>query len=95
MAEATATLAGLAIHTVSVDEMFDALGRVAEVCLNLGTTASIRLHPEQSGEAERVKRQTVHDTVWLDITGAAHLVGGEQALLDELCERVTALVLPE
>ena len=91
VAEATATLAGLAIHTVSIDEMFDALGRVAEVCLNLGTTASIRLHPEQSGEAERVKRQTVHDTVWLDITGAAHLVGGEQALLDELCERVTAL----
>lgn len=31
------------------------------------------------------------DTVWLDITGAAHLVGGEEALLDELGERVAAL----
>jgi protein ImuB len=29
--------------------------------------------------------------VWLDITGAAHLVGGEEALLDELGERVAAL----
>jgi protein ImuB len=89
--EAQATLAGLQIHTVSIDEILAALGRIAEVCLNLGATASIRLHPEQSGETERIKRQTVHDTVWLDITGAAHLVGGEQALLDELCERVQAL----
>lgn len=89
--EAQATLAGLQIHTVSIDEMFAALGRVAEVCLSLGTTAAIRLHPEQPGESERVKRQTVHDTVWLDITGAAHLFGGEQELLDELCERVAAL----
>jgi protein ImuB len=89
--EAQATLAGLQIHTVSIDELFAALGRVAEVCLSLGTTASIRLHPEQSGESERVKRQTVHDTVWLDISGAAHLVGGEQELLDELCERVATL----
>ncbi len=91
VAEAQATLAGLQIHTVFIDEIFAALGRVAEVCLNLGTTASIRLHPEQSGESERTKRQTVHDTVWLDITGAAHLVGGEQALLDELCARVQTL----
>lgn len=91
VAEAQATLAGLQIHTVNIEEIFAALGRVAEVCLNLGTTAAIRLHPEQSGESERVKRQTVHDTVWLDITGAAHLVGGEQELLDELCARVHAL----
>jgi protein ImuB len=89
--EAQATLSGLQIHTVTIDEILAALGRIAEVCLNLGTTAAIRLHPEHAGETERTKRQTVHDTVWLDITGAAHLVGGEQALLDELCERVQAL----
>lgn len=91
VAEAQATLAGLQIYSVAIDEIFAALGRVAEVCLNLGTTAAIRLHPEDPGESERTKRQTVHDTVWLDITGAAHLVGGEQALLDELCERVQTL----
>ncbi len=89
--EAQATLAGLQIHTVNIDEVFAALGRVAEVCLSLGTTAAIRLHPEDPSESERTKRQTVHDTVWLDITGAAHLVGGEQELLDELCARVQAL----
>ncbi len=91
VAEAQASLAGLTIQTVSIDEIFAALGRVAEVCMSLGTTASIRLHPEQPGENERSKRQTVHDTVWLDITGAAHLLGGEQALLDELCDRVVTL----
>src|SRR5689334_15145898 len=31
------------------------------------------------------------DTVWLDVTGAAHLCGGEDALLDALGERVSAL----
>jgi protein ImuB len=31
------------------------------------------------------------DTVWLDVTGAAHLFGGEEALLDALGERVSAL----
>ncbi|WP_437969661.1 DNA polymerase Y family protein [Sorangium sp. So ce260] len=32
-----------------------------------------------------------YDTVWLDITGASHLVGGEEALLGDLGERVAAL----
>lgn len=31
------------------------------------------------------------DTVWIDITGAAHLHGGEESLLDALGERVSAL----
>ncbi|MDI1475993.1 DNA polymerase Y family protein [Polyangium sp. y55x31] len=110
VAEAQATLAELTIQNVSFVEVDAALGRVAEVCLNLGTTAAIRLAPERSFNArgsgspsapcapnpDEDKRRgpagdAPFDTVFLDVTGAAHLVGGEEALLDELCERIHAL----
>ncbi|UQA55818.1 DNA polymerase Y family protein [Polyangium aurulentum] len=93
VAEAMATLAELSIHAVTFEEIDAALGRVAEVALGLGTTAAIRLSPERADDDARrgPSGDAPFDTVWLDITGAAHLVGGEEALLDELCERVHAL----
>ncbi|WP_272459258.1 DNA polymerase Y family protein [Polyangium jinanense] len=93
VAEAQATLAELTIQNVSFVEVDAALGRVAEVCLGLGTTAAIRLAPEHPDEDKRrgPAGDAPFDTVFLDVTGAAHLVGGEEALLDELCERIHAL----
>lgn len=93
VAEAQATLAELSIHKVLFTEIDEALGRVAEVCLGLGTTASIRLRPEEDDDDKRrgPSGDAPFDTVWLDITGAAHLVGGEEALVDELAERIRAL----
>lgn len=95
VAEAQATLAELTIQNVSFVEVDVALGRVAEVCLGLGTTAAIRLAPCAPNPDEDKRRgpagDAPFDTVFLDVTGAAHLVGGEEALLDELCERIHAL----
>ncbi|WP_437783166.1 DNA polymerase Y family protein [Sorangium sp. So ce1097] len=105
--EAAALVAHLAIHRVTFAEIDAALGRVAEVALGLGATAAIQLGEQgapRSGasRAARAGERAAsaarspwgdgpYDTVWLDITGASHLVGGEEALLDELGERVAAL----
>ena len=121
VAEATALVARLTVLTVTFAEIDRALGRVAEVALNFGTTAAIQLSvvggraqsPASQkarapyGESQRpygssrAAQQSIaerspagdgpFDTVWLDITGAAHLRGGEDALLDALGERVSAL----
>ncbi len=126
VAEATALVARLTVLTVSFAEIDRALGRVAEVAMAFGTTASIQLSvapgsssriapgaasraasgsspresPRPYGSA-RAAQQVIadrsphgdgpFDTVWVDITGAAHLRGGEDALLDALGERVSAL----
>ncbi|WP_438042590.1 DinB/UmuC family translesion DNA polymerase [Sorangium sp. So ce128] len=105
--EAAALVAHLAIHRVTFAEIDAALGRVAEVALGLGATAAIQLGeqgapragaarasraPERAAsEARSPWGDGPYDTVWLDITGASHLVGGEEALLGELGERVAAL----
>lgn len=89
--EAAALAAHLQIHRVTYAELDAALGRIAEVALAFGPTAAIRLR-EAPADAHRTPwGDAPFDTVWLDITGAAHLVGGEEALLDELLERVNAL----
>jgi len=66
-------------------------GESMEPSTGLGTTAAIRLVPETPDEARGPAEDTPFDTVFLDVTGVAHLVGGEEALLDELCERIAAL----
>lgn len=94
VAEAQATLAELSVQKVPFVEVDAALGRVAEVCLGFGTTAAIRLRPERGDEDDALRGPSgdaPFDTVWLDITGAAHLVGGEEALVDELSELIRAL----
>lgn len=126
VAEATALVARLTVLTVTFAEIDRALGRVAEVAMAFGTTASIQLSvapgsssrvapgaapraasgsaPRESprpygsarGAQQVIADRSPHgdgpfDTVWVDITGAAHLRGGEDALLDALGERVSAL----
>jgi protein ImuB len=91
VAEALALLASLAVHEVGFAEIDEALGRVAELALAFGPTTAIRLAPERRDEARAPSGDAPFDTVWVDVTGAAHLFGGEEALLEELCQRVAAL----
>jgi protein ImuB len=91
VAPAAALVAHLQVHRVTYAELDEALGRIAEVALAFGPTASIRLRDRDHGAHRTPWGDAPFDTVWLDITGAAHLVGGEEALLDELLERVNAL----
>src|SRR5262249_15129196 len=93
VAEAQVTLAELSIQKISFAEIDEALGRVAEVCLGLGTTAAIRLRPEKPDDdvLRGPSGDAPFDTVFLDVTGAALLVGGEEALVDELAEHIGAL----
>lgn len=106
VAEATALVARLHVLTVTFAEIDQALGRVAEVAMAFGATAAIQLAAAgraQPGLSQRGASGATmsdersptgdgpFDTVWLDVTGAAHLCGGEDALLDALGERVSAL----
>lgn len=91
--EAAALVASLSVQRVTHGELDAALGRVAEVALAFGPTASLQLR-EASPQACAPRTpwgDLPFDTVWLDVTGAAHLAGGEEELLAELEERVGAL----
>jgi protein ImuB len=92
--EAAALVANLAVSRITYGEIDAALGRVAEIALAFGPTAALRLvrTVETPGESPRTPwGDAPFDTVWLDVTGSAHLVGGEEALLAELEERIGAL----
>ena len=89
--EAAALLAGLSVQRVTYGELDAALGRVAEVALGFGPTAALQLRAAKADAPRTPWGDAPFDTVWLDVTGAAHLVGGEEALLAELEERVGAL----
>lgn len=73
--EASALASRLIVGHVTTAELDAALGRVAELALSYGALSSIEHY----------------DTVWLDITGAAHLVGGESSLAEELRGRIRDL----
>jgi protein ImuB len=79
-----------------------AMGFGITVSMQLSVTPSARSGPpaqsammgsgaQRTAEARTSSGDGPYDTVWVDITGAAHLKGGEEALLDELGERVAAL----
>jgi len=72
VAEAGALVARLLVRHVSTGQIEMALGKIAEVALSFGSTVSVRLP----------------DTVLVDVTGGAHLYGGEEALALELAQRV-------
>lgn len=76
--EARSLVASLDIRGVTPKAIRQALGRVAEVLLAFGTTASIESGHESCSL----------DTVWIDLTGTAHLRGGEEATLLEMVTRV-------
>ena len=78
IAEARALLASLEVRPLSREKLQAALGRVAEAALAFGPTVGIQL-PSPSGAGV-----SAGDTVWVDITGSAHLFGGEAKLLFDL-----------
>jgi protein ImuB len=75
VAEAQAFVTRLSIKEVTREQVLARLGEVAEVALGFGPTVSIESP----------------DTVWVDVSGAAHLSGGEDALALELAARVREL----
>ncbi|HEX5101359.1 MAG TPA: DNA polymerase Y family protein [Polyangiaceae bacterium] len=75
IAEARALVAGFEAMRLHPALVERALAVVAEVALGFGATVSLR----------------VPDTVWVDVSGSAHLFGGETTLAEELVERVRGL----
>ena len=75
IAEACALVASLVIREVTQAEVLETLGCIAEVGLSLGATVSVE----------------APDTVCVDITGSAHLQGGEVALACEFANRVRGM----
>jgi protein ImuB len=75
IAEAAALVSQLVVTKVKRVEVERALGGLAEVALGYGATVAL----------------SSPDTVWVDITGSAHLFGGEEALAQDLAERVREL----
>lgn len=78
VAEAMARSAELTFARVSPRSLVQALGAVAEVAMEFGI-------------AVEIARSAPLDTVWVDVTGSAHLFGGEAALCDEIESRVATL----
>jgi protein ImuB len=75
--EASAYAAKLRILSVDEAHVRRALETVAEVAFAFGAT--VHMEP--------------WDSVWVDVSGAAHLFGGEEALVAEMAERVADLGL--
>ena len=75
IAEASALVSQLVVVKVKRVAVEQALGGLAEVALGYGATVAL----------------SSPDTVWIDITGSAHLFGGEEALAQDLAERVREL----
>jgi len=73
IAQAQAMLPGLRIADATPDEDTAALSRLAAWCLRFTPLAA----------------PSPPDGVWLDITGCAHLHGGETALLEKLLDRLS------
>jgi len=74
----------LVVRTLAPEKVQAALARVAEVALGYGSVVSVE-------SALLTDGRPAADTVWVDITGAAHLKGGEQELAEELRDQVRAL----
>jgi protein ImuB len=75
IAQASALVAQILVAKVKRVEVERALGGLAEVALGYGATVAL----------------SAPDTVWVDITGSSHLFGGEEALAQDLAERVREL----
>lgn len=75
VAEAYAIVAHLVVREVTQNTVAARLGEIAEVAMGFGPTVAFE----------------APDTVWVDVTGAQHLAGGEEALALELAARVRAL----
>ncbi len=78
VAEAMARAAELRFARLSPQKLLGALGAAAEVAMEFGATVE-------------VATSSPLDTVWIDVTGAAHLFGGEDALTGEIEARMATL----
>lgn len=75
VAEARGMAAALSVHALPRMALSQALGRLAEGLLDRASVAAIE----------------PPDTIWLEIGGVAHLLGGEAELASELLERMQSL----
>ncbi|MCA9620298.1 MAG: DNA polymerase Y family protein [Myxococcales bacterium] len=96
-AQATAFVGKLQVVRLPRSRLRQALVSIAESVLDLGMTAALELEPEAGRlYATSTIRYPLgagagpEDTVWLDVSGCARLVGGEDLLADELRERARA-----
>ncbi|HEU5076450.1 MAG TPA: hypothetical protein VFU02_19805, partial [Polyangiaceae bacterium] len=104
--EAQAFLSQLVVRTLALEKVHAALARVAEVALGYGSVVSVESVQSSNdgrvalndgrvalndGRVALNDGRPAPDTVWIDITGAAHLKGGEQELAEELHDQVRAL----
>jgi protein ImuB len=76
VSEAMARAAGLGFAEVAPSALVGALGAAAEIALGFGTPVEV----------------SWPDTVFVDVTGSAHLFGGEEALADALVARASTLL---
>jgi protein ImuB len=76
--EARALASRLVVHQLGREQIIAALGRVAEAALGFGAPVAIAV--PGWGAAD----EPVPDTVWVEVSGSAHLFGGESALLTQL-----------
>lgn len=81
VAEASATVAAIDVREITPAAIDAALGRVAELALALAPTVAVAQDQDPA----------LRSVVWLDTTGASHLVGGEAALARRLAEEALAL----
>jgi protein ImuB len=72
LAEARVLASRLLVRRVPQAALDTGLGSIAEIALGFGATVAF----------------SAPDTVWVDVTGAAHLFGGEAGLMAELVARV-------
>jgi protein ImuB len=92
IAEASVFLPDLRIRALSRGRVEQALGKIAELALKFGTVSAIE--PPSFGSATQSKQpdeEHVFDTVWIDITGVAHLYGGEEALATEIASSIRVM----
>ncbi len=93
-AEAAAFVGQLEVVRLTRPQIEEALGRVAEIALGFGTTAALTLdrpQPEPTIRYPAGAGAGPLDTVWLDVSGCARLIGGEDLLCAELRERCSKL----
>lgn len=90
--EANAQLAGLQIDVVERHQVSSRLIAIAEAAAQWGSSPSwaLRTLTEPRSSRPWMKAGAV-DTVWLDVTGVAHLYGGELPLMEELSNQVRLL----
>lgn len=85
---AARAMTDLRVRVVHVDEVRDVLASIAEAALAFGATTSFGDGASSDSPARSPRLGAV---VWADVTGCAHLFGGEAALGARLGERVRAM----